>query len=372
MRAIEAETGHDLIAFLRSLAESMGDEARFIHLGLTSTDVVDTGLALQISEAGALLLRELDALEAAVTHQALAHRTTLIIGRTHGIHAEPLTFGYKLLVWIDALRQDRRRLVAACDDLRVGKLAGAVGTHANIPPAVEVDALAYLGLQPVAVGTQVIGRERHAHFLCTLALLAASLESMATEIRHLQRTEVREAAEPFSEGQQGSSAMPHKRNPILCERICGLARLVRGYAQTALENVALWHERDISHSSAERVILPDACLVVDYMLALLRDVIAGLEVDAARMRRNLESSGGLIFSQRVLLALIEHGMGRQEAYKLVQRHALRAWDEDLSFRALLEQDEVIRARLSPEELDGLFAIGYHLRYIDEGYRRLGL
>jgi adenylosuccinate lyase len=372
MRAIEAETGHDLIAFLRSLAESMGDEARFIHLGLTSTDVVDTGLALQISEAGALLLREIDALEAAVTHQALAHRTTLIIGRTHGIHAEPLTFGYKLLVWIDALRQDRRRLVAACDDLRVGKLAGAVGTHANIPPAVEVDALAHLGLQPIAVGTQVIGRERHAHFLCTLAVLAASLESMATEIRHLQRTEVREAAEPFSEGQQGSSAMPHKRNPILCERICGLARLVRGYAQTALENVALWHERDISHSSAERVILPDACLVVDYMLALLRDVIVGLEVDVARMRRNLESSGGLIFSQRVLLALIEHGMGRQEAYKLVQRHALRAWDEDLSFRALLEQDEAIRALLSPDELDGLFALGYHLRYIDEGYRRLGL
>jgi len=372
MHVIEQETGHDVIAFLRALGESIGEESRFIHLGLTSSDVVDTALALQLVQAGELLVQGVDRLEAAVTAQALAHRTTLTIGRTHGMHAEPTTFGFKLLVWVDALRHARRRLLAALEELRVGKLAGAVGTHANIPPGVEVDALARLGLQPVAVGTQVIGRDRHANFLGVLAVLASSLEGFATEIRHLQRTEVREAAEPFGEGQQGSSAMPHKRNPILCERISGLARLVRGYAQTALENVTLWHERDISHSSAERVIFPDACLVEDYMLDVLQGVVAGLQVNAARMQHNLEASGGLIFSQRVLLALVEHGMGRQEAYKIVQRHALRAWDEERSFRALLSADPAITARLDDQTLDDLFDVRYHLQHIDEGYRRLGL
>jgi adenylosuccinate lyase len=372
MREIEAETGHDVIAFLRTLAESIGDEARYVHLGLTSTDVVDTAQALQLAQAGALLMRELEALEATVTRQALAHRETAMIGRTHGMHAEPTTFGHKLLVWLDALRHGHGRLAAACEALGVGKLAGAVGTHANLPPSVEDDALTRLGLRPVAVGTQVIGRHLHADFLCALAVLAASIENMATEIRHLQRTEVREAAEPFGEGQQGSSAMPHKRNPILCERLCGLARLVRGYAQTALEDVALWHERDISHSSAERVILPDACLVVDYMLATFREVVDGLQVDMARMRRNLTSSGGLIYSQRVLLALVERGMSRQAAYKLVQGHALRAWDEECSFRALLEEDPAITALLDAAALDELFDLGYHLRYVDETYRRMGL
>lgn len=372
MRELEAESGHDVIAFLRSLAESIGDEARYIHLGLTSSDVVDTALALQLAQAGTLLLRGVDALEAVVTSAALAHRHTVTIGRTHGIHAEPTTFGFKLLVWVDALRHARTRLSAACEDLRVGKLAGAVGTHANVPPSVEENALARLALRPAPVGTQVIGRDLHAHFLCCLAVLAASMETMATEIRHLQRTEVREAAEPFGEGQQGSSAMPHKRNPILSERICGLARLVRGYAQTGLENVALWHERDISHSSAERVILPDACLAVDYMLGLLHEVIVGLQVDAARMRHNLESTGGLIFSQRVLLALVEHGMSRQDAYKLVQRYALQAWDDERSFKELLSADPVVTAHLDEHTFEELFDLTYHLRHIDEAYRRLGL
>ncbi len=372
IKVIEAETGHDLIAFLRSLGESIGDEARYIHLGLTSTDVVDTALALQIGQAGALLLRELAALEEAVTALAVRHRDTVMIGRTHGIHAEPTTFGFKLLNWVQALRHARARLVPALDDLRVGKLAGAVGTHANLPPSVEEHALGVLGLRAAPVGTQVLGRDLHAHFLCCLAVLAASLEMMATEIRHLQRTEVSEVAEPFGEGQQGSSAMPHKRNPVLTERICGLARVVRGYVQTGLEDVALWHERDISHSSAERVILPDACLVTDYLLAQSREVVAGLEVDTARMRRNLEGSGGLIFSQRVLLALVERGMSRPDAYKLVQKHAMRAWKEERNFRELLAADPAIAALLDEAALDELFDLGYHLRYVDEGYRRLGI
>jgi adenylosuccinate lyase len=372
MHAIELETGHDVIAFLRAIGESIGEESRFIHLGLTSSDVVDTALALQIVQAGELLARGINGLEDAVTAQALAHRHTVTIGRTHGIHAEPTTFGFKLLVWVEALRNAKLRLSSAIDELRVGKLAGAVGTHANVPPVVEDKALAALGLRTLPVGNQIIGRDRHANFLCVLAVLASSLDNMATEIRHLQRTEVREAAEPFAEGQQGSSAMPHKRNPILCERVSGMARLVRGYALTELENVTLWHERDISHSSAERVVFPDACLVVDYMLDVLRGVIAGLRVDAERMRRNLHSSGGLIFSQRVLLALIEHGMGRQEAYKLVQRHALRAWDEELNFRRLLGEDPAIAELLDEKTIDELFDVQYHLQHIGEAYRRLGL
>jgi adenylosuccinate lyase len=276
------------------------------------------------------------------------------------------------LVWVDALRLARTRLEAAREELRAGKLAGAVGTHANVPPDVEEDALARIGLRPVAVGTQVIGRDRHANFMCVLAVLASSLDSFATEIRHLQRTEVREAAEPFGEGQQGSSAMPHKRNPILSERISGMARLMRGYCQTALENVTLWHERDISHSSAERVIFPDACLVMDYMLDVLRGVVSGLQVNVRRMRRNLDASGGLIYSQRVLLALIEHGMGRQEAYKIVQRHALRAWDEELDFRELLGADPEVNTHLNTQTLASLFDASYHVRFVADAYRRMGL
>jgi adenylosuccinate lyase len=295
-----------------------------------------------------------------------------MIGRTHGIHAEPTTFGLKVAVWVDEVRRARRRLRFVRQELAVGKLAGAVGTHANVPPAVEEDACRRLGLEPVAAGTQVIQRDRHATFMAMLGVIAASLEKMATEVRHLQRTEVREVEEPFRAGQHGSSAMPHKRNPVLSERVCGLARLVRGYVTPALENVALWHERDISHSSAERVILPDACLALDYALDLCTGVLRGLRVDAGRMRANVELTGGLIFSQQVLLALVEAGMGRQEAYKVVQEAAMRAWAEGCSFRALLASDPRVTAALSPAQLDGLFDLSYHLQYVDTAYKRLGL
>jgi len=372
MAEIERETQHDVIAFLRALAESIGPESRYVHLGLTSSDVVDTALSLQILDAIELLDRDLAALEAALADVALAHRETVTIGRTHGIHAEPTTFGLKVAVWVDEARRARRRLRFARQELAVGKLAGAVGTHANIPPEVEEDACRRLGLAPVAAGTQIIQRDRHATFMAMLGIIAASLEKIATEIRHLQRTEVREAEEPFAEGQQGSSAMPHKRNPILCERVTGLARLVRGYVMPALENVALWHERDISHSSAERVILPDACIALDYALDLLTGVVRGLTVDRERMRANVDLTGGLIFSQRVLLALVEAGMARQNAYKIVQEAAMTAWREGTSFRALLRADPRVTATLTPAQLDELFDLAYHLRYADTAYRRLGL
>ena len=372
MREIERETQHDVIAFLRALAESIGPESRYVHLGLTSSDVVDTALSLQLVEAIDLLQRDVDALERALTVLALAHRDTVTIGRTHGIHAEPTTFGLKVAVWVDEARRARRRLRFAREELAVGKLAGAVGTHANVPPAVEEDACRLLGLEPVAAGTQVIQRDRHAVFMSMLGVIAASLEKIATEIRHLQRTEVREAAEPFGEGQQGSSAMPHKKNPILCERVCGLARLVRGYVVPALENVALWHERDISHSSAERVMLPDACLALDYAMDILTGVLEGLQVDRARMRANVDLTRGLIFSQRALLALIEAGMGRQEAYKIVQDAAMRAWAEDLPFRDLLAAAPRVAAVLPPAALDGLFDLSYHLQFAGTAYERLGL
>jgi len=372
MLEIEEETQHDVIAFLRALAESIGPESRFVHLGLTSSDVVDTALSLQIVAAIDLLERDVDALEAALTTLALAHKDTVTIGRTHGIHGEPTTFGLKVAVWVDEARRARRRLRFAREELAVGKLAGAVGTHANVPPEVEEDACRRLGLEPVAAGTQVIQRDRHAVFMAMLGVIAASLEKIATEIRHLQRTEVREAAEPFGEGQQGSSAMPHKRNPILCERVTGLARLIRGYVTPALENVALWHERDISHSSAERVLLPDACLALDYSLDILTGVLNGLQVDAARMRANVDLTGGLIFSQRALLLLVEAGMARQDAYKIVQETAMRAWRDGLSFRELLAADPRVTSAMSPAQFDAMFDLSYHLRHVDTAYERLGL
>jgi len=372
MLEIEEETQHDVIAFLRALAESIGPESRFLHLGLTSSDVVDTALSLQIVAAIDLLERDVDLLEVALTTLALAHKDTVTIGRTHGIHGEPTTFGLKVAVWVDEARRARRRLRFAREELAVGKLAGAVGTHANVPPEVEEDACRRLGLAPVAAGTQVIQRDRHAVFMSMLGVIAASLEKIATEIRHLQRTEVREVAEPFGEGQQGSSAMPHKRNPILCERVTGLARLVRGYVTPALENVALWHERDISHSSAERVLLPDACLALDYALDILTGVLNGLQVDAARMRANVDLTGGLIFSQRALLLLVEAGMARQDAYKIVQETAMRAWRDGLSFRELLAADPRVTSAMSPAQFDAMFDLSYHLRHVDTAYERLGL
>ncbi|HEX2172220.1 MAG TPA: adenylosuccinate lyase [Dehalococcoidia bacterium] len=366
-------TRHDVTAFLKAVQETIGpEEARYIHFGLTSSDVIDTALSLQVIEAIDLIHRGLDGLESVLIDQARRHRRTVMIGRTHGVHAEPTTFGLKMALWIDEVRRHRQRLDQARETMAVGKLSGAVGTHANVPPVVEEIACRRLGLAVAPVSTQIIQRDRHAQFITTLAGLAASLEKFATEVRHLQRTEVLEAEEPFGEGQTGSSAMPHKRNPELTERVCGLARVVRGHAVTALENVALWHERDISHSSAERIVFPDSCILIDYLLGIFTQVMAGLRVDPDRMKRNLELTGGLINSQRVLLALIDKGLDRQEAYHIVQRHALAGWQGQQSFRALLEADPEVSGRLTPAELDDLFGLDYHLQYVDDIFARIGL
>ncbi len=366
------EMHHDMTVFLRSLADSLGPESRYLHLGLTSQDVMDTGLALQFIEATELLERELRALAEAIREKALEHKDTLCIGRSHGVHAEPTTFGLKLAAWWDELRRQTHRLTQAKETVSVGKTSGAVGTHATVPPEIEVDVCGSLGLLPEPVSTQVVHRDRHAQFVSTLALIAASLEKFATEIRHLQRTEVLEAEEPFGEAQTGSSSMPHKRNPEKCERICGLARLFRGYTTAALENVALWHERDISHSSVERVILPDACTLLDYTLDLFTGIVHGLQVYPENMRRNLELTQGLVFSHRVLLALIDKGLSRQEAYKLVQENAMRAWRERTPFLDLLCEDEDVLRHLSREELASLFDYEFYTQHVDDSFRRVGL
>ena len=366
------EMHHDMTVFLRSLADSLGPESRYIHLGLTSQDVMDTALALQLMEATELLEEDLRALAEAVRDRALEHKNTACIGRTHGVHAEPTTFGLKLAAWWDELRRQTHRLTQAKETVSVGKISGTVGTHATVPPDVEADVCGRLGLLAEPVSTQVVHRDRHAHYVSTLAIIAASLEKFATEIRHLQRTEVLEAEEPFAEGQTGSSAMPHKRNPEKCERISGLARLFRGYTSAALENVALWHERDISHSSVERIIIPDACILLDYMLDMFTMVVRGLQVYPENMRRNLELTQGLVFSQRVLLALIDKGLGRQEAYKLVQDNAMRAWRERTPFLDLLGADEEVLRHISRDELASLFDYGFYLQHVDDSFRRLGL
>jgi adenylosuccinate lyase len=366
------ETHHDMTAFLRSVADSLGEESRFVHMGLTSSDVIDTALALQLVEAADILLADIDALQPVLEEKALQYKDTLTIGRTHGVHAEPTTFGLKLAVWVDEMRRNRERLVEARRTVAVGAISGPVGTHASAPPELERLTCEKLGLGVEPVSTQIIHRDRHAQFVSTLALIGASLEKFALEIRALQRTEVLEAEEPFAEGQTGSSAMPHKRNPEKVERICGLARLLRGYSVTALENVALWHERDISHSSTERVILPDACLALDYMLDLFTFVMRGLIVYPENMLRNLELTQGLVFSQRVLLALIEKGLGREEAYKLVQRNAMRAWRERTPLLELLATDGDVMATLDRDELADIFDYGYYTRHVDEAFARLGL
>ncbi len=372
MAEIYRESHHDVLSFVRTVAESAGPAGRFIHLGLTSSDVLDTALAVVLLEALDLLAGDLTALEAVLARQAVRHKRTLMVGRTHGIQAEPTSFGHKLAVWVAEVRRHQRRLAAARETIAVGKLAGAVGTHANVPPAVEEYVCERLGLRPVEAGTQVIQRDRHAELVLTLALIASSLEKMATEIRGLQRSEVAEVAEPFAAGQQGSSAMPHKRNPELAERVCGLARVVRSAALPALEDVVLWHERDISHSSTERIILPDACLALDYMLRTFTHIMDKLDVYPERMRRNLERSGGLVASGRVLLALVERGMGRQEAYELVQGYAKQAWNDEASFEALLRADPRVQALLGADDLAALFDHEYHLREIDTAFARLGL
>jgi len=368
----QEELHHELNSFLRSVADSLGDESRFVHFGLTSYDVQDTALGLILRDAAELLERDLAALLEAVERRAVEFKDTLCMGRSHGIHAEPMTFGLKLAGWVDELRRDAQRLAEAKADVAVGKVSGVVGSHATVPHAIEEAVCEQLGLGVDAVSTQVISRDRHARFVATLAVIAASLDRFATELRHLQRTEVLETEEPFGEGQTGSSAMPHKRNPEKLERVCGLARLLRGHAVVALENVALWHERDISHSSAERVILPDACLALDYMLDMMTFIMRGLLVYPDRMRENLEASYGLPFSQRVLTALIETGLSRQDAYKLVQRNAMVSWKERRPFRELLEADSEITGRLDKAAFDELFDYGFYTRGVDASFRRLSL
>ena len=372
---IERETHHDVISFLRSVQERLGPEGRFLHLGLTSSDMLDTALAVQLVQAGELLREMLDTLHETVSQAAIRYRHTLMVGRTHGIHAEPTTFGFKLAMWVDELRRCRTRLAAAVDDVAVGAISGAVGTHATVPPSVEEYVCERLGLRPAPVSTQIIQRDRHAHFVTTLALIGSSLDKMALEIRHLQRTELSEAFEPFGANQQGSSAMPHKRNPEKAERVCGLARVLRGYAVTALEDVALWHERDISHSSAERMILPDATTTLHYMLWLFNEIMSGLEVDEERMRANLDLTRGLIYSSRILLALVDKGLDRQVAYKLVQRNAQKVWrneDAGNGLLAMLKQDPEVTAHISPEELDAIADPSAYLTHIDTAFSRLHL
>ena len=369
---IEERTQHDVAAFVDAVAEPLGPVGRWFHFGLTSSDVLDTALSLQIREAGALILEDIERALAAVLEQAERHRRTLMMGRTHGVHAEPTTFGLKLAGWAWELDRDRTRVERALEGLRVGKLSGAVGTYSAIDPEVERLACERLGLEPAPSSTQILQRDRHAELLAALAVTAASLEKFALEIRHLARTEVREVEEPFGRGQKGSSAMPHKRNPIVAERICGLARVVRGAALVGLENVALWHERDISHSSAERVVVPDAFLALDYMLDRFAWLVEGLVVRPERMRRNLEASHGLFFSQRLLLALVESGLERSTAYELVQRNAMRAWEEEQDFPDLVRSDSAISAQLDAAALDAVFDLEAYTRHVDVVFDRLSV
>ncbi|HEX2031285.1 MAG TPA: adenylosuccinate lyase [Actinomycetota bacterium] len=368
VRQIEEATKHDVAAFVQAAAEAVGPAGRWIHFGMTSSDLLDTGLALQLGEAADLILARLERLLDVVRARALEHRDTVCVGRTHGVQAEPTTFGHKLAVWAFELARDRDRLRRAREAVSVGKLSGAVGTYSAVDPSVEEHVCRELGLEPADAATQVVQRDRHAEYVSALAIAAATLEKIAVEIRHLARTEVREVEEPFEIGQKGSSAMPHKRNPILCERIVGLARLVRGNLGAALENVALWHERDISHSSVERVVLPDSTIALDYMLYLATFVLEELRVFPERMRANLETAGGLVFSQPVLLALVDRGMSREQAYRIVQRAAAAAWDEGADFRGTLFEHPAVRERLLEEELAALFEP--RLEHLDAVFARL--
>ncbi|MEJ2738653.1 MAG: adenylosuccinate lyase [Dehalococcoidia bacterium] len=365
-------THHDVTAFLNTVSESLGDESRFIHLGLTSSDVIDTALSLQLKEASGLLAEDITLLITSIEKRAVEHKTTIMMGRTHGVHAEPITFGLKMALWAQEMKRNLKRLNDAEENISVGKISGAVGTYAMVPPDIERIACDNLGLTPDPVSSQIIQRDRHAQFVTTLAIIAGSLEKFATEIRGLQKTEVLEVEEPFARGQTGSSAMPHKRNPELCERICGLSRLVRGYAVTSMENISLWHERDISHSSTERIIFPDACLVLDYMLSVFLSIMDGLQIYPENMKRNVELTKGLIFSQRVLIALIDKGLSRQKAYELVQRNAMKSWREKEDFLGLLKSDAEVTAQISHSELESIFDYSQFLQHIDSIFLRLGL
>ena len=367
---IEAEVKHDVIAFTTAVAEKIGPEARWLHYGLTSNDVVDTAQALQLKEASRIIRNGLERLKDVLARRAQEFKHTPIIGRTHGVHAEPTTFGLKLAIWYAETVRNIARFERSAEEMRVGKLSGAVGTFAHLEPDMEARICERMGLRAAPISSQVLQRDRHAYYVATLATIAATLDKIATEIRHLQRTEVREAEEYFSEKQKGSSAMPHKRNPVTCEQICGLARVVRANAQAAFEDVALWHERDISHSSVERVILPDSTILVDYLLVKTTNLIDTLVVYPNRMLKNLESTGGLVFSGQLLLDLAEHGMSREDAYRLVQKHAMRAWKEDLNFRELVMKDAEITSRVPPKQIEQAFSIERQLRNVDKIFGRV--
>jgi adenylosuccinate lyase len=370
IQEIEAEVRHDVIAFTTAVAEIVGPHARWFHYGLTSNDVVDTAQALLIMQASTLIAQDLERLSEVLERRAWEFKDTPMVGRTHGVHAEPITFGFKLANWYSENQRNIARFTAAAEDLRVGKFSGAVGIFAHLTPELEEKICARLGLKTAAVSSQVIQRDRHAHYLATLAVIASSLDKIATEIRHLQRTEVREAEEFFSEKQKGSSAMPHKRNPVTCEQISGLARVVRGNAQAGFENVALWHERDISHSSVERVILPDSTTLVDYLLSKTTNLIETMFVYPERMRANLESTRGLIFSGQLLLDLVEHGVSREDAYRLVQAHAMRAWKQNLDFQQLVLADKEITGRVPRKQIEHAFDLSRQLKNVDKIFARV--
>jgi adenylosuccinate lyase len=369
---IEATVKHDVVAFLTAVAENVGEESRYIHLGLTSSDILDTSLALLMREAADIILEDLRSLGEVLKRRAQEHKYTPMMGRSHGIHAEPITLGLKLALWYLENQRNIERMEKAREVVSYGKISGAVGTFANTPPFVEEYVCNRLGLKPAPISTQIIQRDRHAEYMAALAFIGTSLEKFATEIRHLQRTEVLEAEEYFSKGQKGSSAMPHKRNPILSEQICGLARLLRGYALAALENVPLWHERDISHSSVERIIIPDGTMLVDYLLWRFTNIIDQLIIYPENMKKNLERTGGLIYSQLLMLELAKGGLTREEAYALVQRNALRAWENGDNFKELVLKDQDILAKMSQKAIENCFNLDYHLKYVDEIFQRVGI
>ncbi len=372
IEALEAETRHDVVAFTRAVSESLGEESRYFHYGLTSYDIVDTALSVLLGEAAALIKEGLVELERVLKNQALHYKYTPTTGRTHGVHAEPTSLGLKFALWLGEVRRDHERLQRAAETVRVGKISGAVGNFAHIDPFIEEYVCKKLGLKPAPVSTQVLQRDRHAEYVGVLALIGATLEKIALEVRNLQRTETRELEEPFYSGQKGSSAMPHKRNPVTCEKVCGLARLLRGYAGTALENVALWHERDISHSSVERVILPDSTIICDHILQQMIRVIKDIRVYLRQHKRNLELTGGLIYSQRVLLELVESGLSREEAYDLVQNCAMRSWESGRLFKEVLAEEPKVHDLLEVKKLEDCFDPDYYMQRVDYIYRRLGI
>jgi len=372
IKKIEETVKHDVIAFLTNVAEHVGPESRYLHLGMTSSDILDTGLSLQMKQSADLLLKSLNKLSDVLSRRAVECKSMIMIGRTHGIHAEPITFGLKLALWYDETRRNIRRLEQARDTISFGKISGAVGTYDHIDPFVEKYVCEKLGLKPAPISTQILQRDLHAEFVTTLAIIGSSLEKFATEIRHLQKTEVLEVEEYFSKGQKGSSAMPHKRNPITCERVAGLARVLRGNAQAAMENISLWHERDITHSSVERIIIPDSCILLDYMLAIFADIMEKLIVYPDRMKKNIELTHGLVFSQEVLLALTKKGMKREDAYAIVQKHAMEVWQTDKDFKELLLADKDIKNYLNIDEINNLFDLSKSIRNVEYIFKQVGI